>query len=525
MGSTHEAATTLAMNEPVKLSRLTTTRELAAVHPDPQVSRKLPYHFAKAKGVIAIRVNGAAIDLWVREDLEAVTLAETRRILRRPVRPFVLSNERFEHALAQVYARQDNEAQQLIGDIGQDMDLAQLAQELPQITDLLEAVDDAPIIRLINALFTQALRENASDIHIEPFENRSVVRVRVDGTLRDVLEPPRTLHAAVVSRIKIMAQLDIAEKRLPQDGRITLRLAGRPVDVRVSTLPTGHGERVVLRLLDKQAGRLQLDKLGMSPPTLAQLDELIHQPHGIMLVTGPTGSGKTTTLYAALSRLDANTLNMMTVEDPIEYDLDGVGQTQVNPRIDMTFARALRAILRQDPDVIMIGEIRDLETAQIAVQASLTGHLVLATLHTNDAASAVTRLIDMGVEQFLLASTLLGVLAQRLIRLLCKECRKPHIPDAAEGAAFSDEPVPDVIYSAVGCAACNWTGYQGRSGIYELIAIDDPIRQLVHDAAAEAQIRDYAARRGMVSLRRDGMRWVAQGTTSFEEVLRVTREG
>jgi general secretion pathway protein E len=279
----------------------------------------------------------------------------------------------------------------------------------------------------------------------------------------------------------------------------------------------------VLRLLDKQAGRLHLDSLGMNPDALRQLDLLIQQPHGIVLVTGPTGSGKTTTLYAALSRLDSTQLNMMTVEDPIEYDLDGIGQTQVNPRIDMTFARALRAILRQDPDVIMIGEIRDLETAQIAVQASLTGHLVLATLHTNDSAGAITRLVDMGVEPFLLASSLLGVQAQRLVRKVCPACRKTHAPDAAERAAFNGTPVPETIYSAAGCAACNWTGYQGRTGIYELLNIDDEVRRLIHDTAAEANLRQYATARGMSTLRGDGLRWVAEGVTTFEEVLRVTR--
>jgi general secretion pathway protein E len=512
------------VNEPAQARQLTPAVDPTSIHPDPHISRRLPYHFAKAKGVIAVRSVDNVIELWVRPDCDALALAEVRRILRQPLRPAVLQPDRFDTCLAQVYSRQDNEAQQLIGDIGQDMDLATLAQELPQITDLLEAEDDAPIIRLINALLTQALRENASDIHIEAFETRSVVRLRVDGTLRDVLEPPRALHAAVVSRIKIMAQLDIAEKRLPQDGRITLRLAGRPVDVRVSTLPTGHGERVVLRLLDKQAGRLKLDSLGMNPDTLGQLDRLIHQPHGIVLVTGPTGSGKTTTLYAALSRLDSTLLNMMTVEDPVEYDLDGIGQTQVNARIEMTFARALRAILRQDPDVIMIGEIRDLETAQIAVQASLTGHLVLATLHTNDAASAVTRLVDMGIEPFLLASTLLGVLAQRLVRLACQECKRPHAPDAVEIEAFGDDPIPDTIYAAVGCPACKWAGYQGRSGIYELLTVDDRIRELIHDSAAEHLIRDHALEIGMSNLRHDGMRWVAKGLTSFEEIIRVTRE-
>jgi len=337
-----------------------------------------------------------------------------------------------------------------------------------------------------------------------------------------VVEPRRGLHPAMVSRIKVMASLDIAEKRLPQDGRIALRVAGRPVDVRVSTIPTAAGERVVLRLLDKQAGRLTLDALGMGAATRDAVDALIGQPHGILLVTGPTGSGKTTTLYAALSRLDRKTRNILTVEDPVEYELDGVGQTPVNAKIDMTFARALRAILRQDPDVVMIGEIRDLETAQIAVQASLTGHLVLATLHTNDAPGAVTRLADMGVEPYLLASTLAGVLAQRLVRKLCPACRSPHEPDAAERSAFAGG-APERIYRAVGCAACNFTGYKGRTGIYELLTVDEDLRRLVHDTAAERDIREKALALGMVRLREDGLRWVREGVTSLDEVLRVTR--
>jgi general secretion pathway protein E len=328
----------------------------------------------------------------------------------------------------------------------------------------------------------------------------------------------------MVSRIKIMAELDIAEKRIPQDGRITLRLAGRPVDVRVSTLPTGHGERIVLRLLDKDAGRLELTRLGMEGATLVAMDALVHQPHGIVLVTGPTGSGKTTTLYAALSRIDSTVTNVMTVEDPVEYDLDGIGQTQVNPRIDMTFARALRAILRQDPDVIMIGEIRDLETAQIAVQASLTGHLVLATLHTNDTVSSITRLTDMDVEPFLLSSSLLGVLAQRLVRTLCRECHQPYQPDVIERAMFTGEVKPMQLYRPAGCPACNQTGYRGRSGIYELLTVDDGLRHLIHDRASEQDLRQYAMQHGMRSLREDGMRLVATGVTSLEELLRVTRD-
>jgi len=308
-----------------------------------------------------------------------------------------------------------------------------------------------------------------------------------------------------------MASLDIAEKRLPQDGRIALRVAGRPIDVRVSTIPAGRGERVVLRLLDKQAGRLTLDALGMPATTRDAIDALIQQPHGILLVTGPTGSGKTTTLYSALTRLDRKTRNILTVEDPIEYELDGVGQTQVNPRIEMTFARALRAILRQDPDVVMIGEIRDLETSQIAVQASLTGHLVLATLHTNDAPGAVTRLVDMGIEPYLLASTLNGVLAQRLIRKLCDECKSPF------------ESGNERSYRAVGCGACNFSGYRGRTGIYELLTVDDNLRRMIHDVAAERELRDAAVASGMVRLRDDGLRWVRDGVTSLDEVLRVTR--
>jgi general secretion pathway protein E len=490
--------------------------------PEHEIVRLLPYHFAKAKGIITARAMGDGIEVWLKPGVQAVTLAEVRRITSRPLQPVMLDSVTFDACLTQVYTREDNAAEKLMVGIGEEVDLAALAQELPEITDLLEAEDDAPIIRLINALLTQALKENASDIHIEIFETRSLVRFRVDGTLRDVIQPPRALHAAIVSRIKVMASLDIAEKRLPQDGRITLRVAGRPVDVRVSTIPTGHGERVVLRLLDKQAGRLELDRLGMGPPTRAALDDLIHEPHGIVLVTGPTGSGKTTTLYASLSRLDANTLNMMTVEDPVEYDLDGIGQTQVNSRIDMTFGRALRAILRQDPDVVMIGEIRDLETAQIAVQASLTGHLVLATLHTNDAAGAVTRLIDMGVEPFLLSSSLLGVLAQRLVRRLCAACRKPYEPDATEREALGSHAV-EHLYAAVGCPVCNWTGYSGRSGIYELLLVDDALRRMIHDVSAEHTMRDYARQKGMVSLRGDALRYVLHGETTLEEVLRVTR--
>ena len=472
---------------------------------------RIPYAFARSQRVLLMSVDAGRAEVWIEPGTRPSALAELTRIVALRLHPVRKTVAEFNAALAQSYSGSGGTAAAVAEEVESDLDLSRLLQDIPEIEDLLEAEDDAPVIRMINALLTQAARDGASDIHIEPFESFSLVRFRVDGTLRDVVRPKRALHAALVSRIKIMAQLDIAEKRLPQDGRITLRVGGRPMDVRVSTLPTGHGERAVLRLLDKEAGRLDLSRLGMSDETLADFDRLSHQPHGIVLVTGPTGSGKTTTLYAAMGRLDSTTTNVMTVEDPIEYDLEGVGQTQVNARIDMTFAKALRSILRQDPDVIMIGEIRDLETAQIAVQASLTGHLVLATLHTNDAVSAITRLIDMGVEPFLLSSSLLGVCAQRLVRRLCVSCREP-------------DPLSPSRWRAVGCPACARTGFQGRTGIYELLMVDDTIRAQVHERAAEATIRQVALAGGMSTMRDDGQRWVNQGITSLDEVIRVTRD-
>ncbi len=478
---------------------------MSAVMQDP---RLLPFAFARDFGVLAqAGASQESIDVWVSEATPASALAEISRRFGR-VRVSTLPREQLERAIAQAYASGGSDAAQVVGEVESDLDLARLMQEMPAVEDLLEAADDAPVIRMINALLTQALREGASDIHIEPFEQISVVRFRIDGRLRDVVRPKKGIHAALISRIKIMSQLDIAEKRLPQDGRITLRVGGKPVDVRVSTLPTGHGERAVLRLLDKEGGRMDLQQLGMSEPTQRQFDQLISQPHGIVLVTGPTGSGKTTTLYAALTQLNTPTTNVLTVEDPIEYELPGVGQTQVNARIDMSFAKALRAILRQDPDVIMIGEIRDLETAQIAVQASLTGHLVLATLHTNDAPAAITRLLDMGIEPFLLSSSLIGVLAQRLVRKLCTYCKQ------FDGAEWHE----------VGCDKCARTGYHGRVGVYELLLTTDQIRAQIHERASEAQIRDTALRDGMRTMHEDGERWVKEGTTTEAELLRVTKE-
>lgn len=484
---------------------------------------KLPYAFARSHGVLIVAETDETVEILVREDTHADSLAEVRRHLGLPIRVQRMARAAFDARLADAYGQGDQDAASVVDDIGQDVDVSQLMQDMPVVEDLLETQDDAPIIRMINALLQQAVREQASDIHIEPYERYCLVRFRRDGTLMDIARPHRALHAAIASRIKIMASLDIAEKRLPQDGRISLRLAGRTVDVRVSTVPTAHGERIVLRLLDKSGSQLGLDSIGMAGDTQTAFQALLTQPHGVVLVTGPTGSGKTTTLYAALREMLSPTRNIVTVEDPIEYEMAGVGQIQVNARIDLSFARALRSILRQDPDVIMIGEIRDLETAQIAVQASLTGHLVLATLHTNDACSAVTRLTDMGVEPFLLASTLRGVLAQRLVRCLCPSCRTPHASSEADRALYG-QPLPDALWTADGCPECMRTGYRGRSGIYELFTVDADLAQLIHNSAPEAALREHSREKGLRLLREDGLRYLASGKTSFEELLRVTRD-
>lgn len=492
--------------------------------------RRPSYGFAKRHGVVVgEEVNGKVV-LFQRPDASISSITEVRRLVGKPLNLSPVSTIEFDALLSKSYDNSNSGgAMAMMEDLGDGMDLTSLADSLPEPEDLMESNDDAPIIRLINAILTEAIRENASDIHIESFESHLSVRFRIDGVLREVIQPPRNMAAVVVSRIKVMAKLDIAEKRLPQDGRISLRVAGRAVDVRVSTLPSGHGERVVMRLLDKQAGRLDLSHLGMGKTIHMRIQSMIKKPHGIFLVTGPTGSGKTTTLYAALGELNNKTRNILTVEDPIEYFIDGIGQTQVNSKVNMTFARGLRAILRQDPDVVMIGEIRDLETAQIAVQASLTGHVVFSTLHTNTAVGAMTRLRDMGVEPFLLSSSILGVLAQRLVRVLCKDCRQAHPADPLEleqlnlskDAAAQAEP--PTIYSAVGCKLCTQTGYTGRTGIYELVELDDNLRSMVHDVGSEQELERYARQCGP-SIRQDGIRLVLDGVTTIEEVVRVTRE-
>ncbi len=482
------------------------------------------FGFARRHGATLVAVENGQARIALRPGAKPETLAELRRTLELPLRLEPLDEAAYEHLIRRLYEGGGDDALTVAADMDDSLDLAQIADALPEPEDLLESEDDAPIIRLINAILTEAVKENASDIHIEPFESRLVVRFRVDGVLREVLAPKKAVASPVVSRIKVMAKLDIAEKRLPQDGRIGLRIAGRPVDVRVSTIPAGHGERVVLRLLDKQAGRLDLTQLGMDAETSGRIDQIIHRPHGILLVTGPTGSGKTTTLYAALTRLNDATRNILTVEDPIEYYLDGVGQTQVNPRVDMTFARGLRAILRQDPDVVMVGEIRDLETAQIAVQASLTGHLVLSTLHTNSAVGSMTRLRDMGIEPFLLSSSLLGVLAQRLVRVLDPAMREAYTPTPAECAAFGKPFDPALRFYRPGPqAAGRNAGYKGRTGLYEFIVVDETLRGLIHEGAGEAALLAHARRHSPAMLE-DGWNKVLAGITSADEVLRVTHD-
>ncbi len=496
--------------------------EQHAVTP-PLTSQILPYAFAKRHGVLIGQIEDDVVNLLHRDSPDPVVLAEVRRITHRNISLSATTEEQFSALLAQTYEQGSDQAMAMMEGVGDELNLDELAETL-EPEDLMEADDDAPIIRLINALLSEAIKVNASDVHVEPFENRLRIRFRVDGMLREILQPPGNIAPLVISRIKVMAKLDIAEKRLPQDGRISLRVAGRAVDVRVSTLPSGHGERVVMRLLDKQAGRLDLEQLGMSQQEHDSFRNMLHKPHGIILVTGPTGSGKTTTLYAGLSILNVKSRNILTVEDPIEYFIDGIGQTQVNTKVDMTFARGLRSILRQDPDVVMIGEIRDIETASIAVQASLTGHLVLSTLHTNSAIGAITRLRDMGVEPFLLASSLIGVMAQRLVRNLCPHCKKSHeITQKEREWLGMDDSNRTVIYSANGCSECNHLGYIGRSGLYEFVPIDHQLQNMIHEGDGEQAMEEYA-RTISPSLSQDGKHMILAGKTSLEEVLRVSRE-
>lgn len=490
-----------------------------------KIEHRIDFSYAKEHNLALGKNEHGDTVVYTTRDLTQKELLEVIRHVGFDFEVVQTEAQSFNEILTKAYQLDSNEAKQLMNDIGSEVDFFSIAEDLGSSSeDLLESEDDAPIIRLINAMLSEAIKEGASDVHVECYEKELVIRFRVDGILKEIMRQPRQMGPLLISRIKVMAKLDIAEKRVPQDGRITLRIGGRAVDVRVSTLPSSHGERVVLRLLDKNAVHLELADLGMTEENREKIQSIIRKPHGIILVTGPTGSGKSTTLYAALSNVDTKAQNVMTVEDPIEYDLEGVGQTQVNAKVDMTFARGLRAILRQDPDVVMVGEIRDTETAEIAVQASLTGHLVLSTLHTNTAVGAITRLRDMGIEPFLLSSTLLGVLAQRLVRTLCPECKERYKASNKEKEVVGITGTEDVfLYRPVGCKACNNTGYKGRTGIHELLLVNNEVRESINEAKGELYIENLI-RPYTPSIKQDGMNKVLQGKTTVEEVLRVARD-
>lgn len=492
---------------------------------DPEAATrvKLAYAFAKENGLVVLDAQARPARVGARGKPDPMALVEVRRIVRAPIIVDEMPADAFERRLSEIYSADGIRADDFRMEQGEE-DLAALAEGLPATADLLDTQDDAPVIRLINAIIAEAVKLKASDIHIEPYEKSLSIRLRIDGVLREILSLPGRMTPVLTSRVKVMARLDIAEKRLPQDGRISLSLGGKLIDVRVSTLPARFGERVVTRILDKEEASFDLDALGMPAETLRRLQQSLARPNGIILVTGPTGSGKTTTLYAALKLLNDPSRNILTVEDPVEYAIDGVGQTQINPKVGMTFATGLRAILRQDPDIVMVGEIRDVETAEIAIQASLTGHLVLSTVHTNSAVGAITRLRDMGAEPFLLSSTIAAVLAQRLVRRLCPTCKEPYAPDDAERKLLGLPPGDATnIYRAKGCGRCGHTGYEGRIGAYELMVVDEVLRRLIHEDASEAEIAAHAFRRAD-TLAGAGFRHVRAGMTSIEEVLRVVRQ-
>lgn len=477
----------------------------------------LPFEFARLNRVL---LQPGQDRLVIAPGTSNWVISEVNRVAGRELHLVKLDDEEFDEMLGTVYRDRQHSAGAVMADIKDFVDLESAAAELEESGDLLDSENDAPIIRLLNAILAEALKEQASDVHIEPYENEAHVRFRLDGVLRTVLRPSIQIAPLLISRIKVMSRLDIAEKRLPQDGRMTVKLGGRHIDLRISTMPSSHGERVVMRLLDKDAGKMQVDDLGMPAAIKAQLDELINRPHGIILVTGPTGSGKTTTLYAALQQMNRHERNIMTVEDPVEYNLPGISQTQINLRAGMTFARGLRAILRQDPDVILIGEIRDGETAEIATQASLTGHLVLSTLHTNTAAGAITRLHDLGVDGFLLASTIRGIVAQRLVRKLCNQCRQAVEADEYQRRLVGLQ-AGEILYQSAGCSHCNNTGFVGRLALFELVIVDAGLQTLIHEGVGEVAL-EKAIRETVPSIRAAGFDQVRLGITTIEEVLRVT---
>ncbi len=510
--------------------RLDFATQIAADEVAPELVQKVPINFAKQARLIPLRLlEDGSVLCAVGDPLDTAALDNLSVLLDAPLTLQVTPTQSIVDAINAIYDRAANESQRLVDDLEAE-DLASIEHALEEPQDLLDTNDEAPIIRLVNSLLFRAVKERASDIHIIPSERDIDVRFRIDGVLAEVIRPPKRFQSSIASRVKIMGGLNIAEKRLPQDGRIRIKLAGKDIDIRLSTTPTIHGERIVMRLLDKSAVLLELNSIGFDTHQLTIMESLIHKSHGIVLVTGPTGSGKTTTLYAALARINTPDLNIMTVEDPVEYQLKGISQTPVNAKIDLTFANGLRSFLRQDPDVIMVGEIRDLETAEIAIQAALTGHLVFSTVHTNDAPGAITRLVDMGVQPFLVASSVVGILAQRLVRVLCEDCKKDHVPTAEELAEIG-LTTADVraapggrIYSPQGCKACNNVGYRGRLGIYELMLIDADITQLILKNVDSGTIKREAVKKGMRTLLDDGANKVLQGKTSIAEVLSVTQE-
>jgi general secretion pathway protein E len=486
----------------------------------------LPLSFVKGNVFLPLQRQGDELIAAVADNHGTFALRDLARAHNLRPRPLMAPKEVILDAINRIYSR-TSRVSEVMGDINGE-DLSMVATEFESPQDLLELTEEAPIIRLLNALLMEAVKERASDIHIEPYEKDIEVRFRVDGILRKVLKPPKIIHDALISRVKIISGLDIAEKRLPQDGRIRLLIGGKDIDIRVSIIPTAFGERAVLRLLDRKVGIINLELIGLEGPTLTTFNAAITKHNGIILVTGPTGSGKTTTLYASLLKLNTEERNIITVEDPVEYQLKGIGQIQVNPKIGLTFASGLRAILRQDPDVMMVGEIRDVETAEIAVHASLTGHLVLSTLHTNDAPGAITRLIDMGVEPFLAASSLICVLAQRLVRIICPHCKESYEPSQQEisylGNGVSGEAVPSLLYRGRGCSKCMGKGYLGRTGILELLEISHDIRAMIVDRKDSQSIRAAALQAGFQTLRADGINKIRNGITTIEEVLRVTQK-
>ncbi|CAM4471252.1 type II secretion system ATPase GspE [Corallococcus exiguus] len=498
---------------------------------DADLVKRIPINFARQTQLLPLSMEGDEVVLAVADPLDTTALDHARLLLGQGIQPRIALASTIVDTINSVYDRSVNEAEALVDEMETTEDLDSLAHELEEPKDLLDADDEAPVIRLVNSVLFRAAKERASDIHIEPMERELLVRFRIDGVLQEVIKPPKRYQNSIIARVKVMGQLNIAEKRLPQDGRIRIKLAGRDIDIRLSTTPTSFGERIVMRLLDKTATLLDLAEIGMSPQVLGNMQAVIKRSHGIVLVTGPTGSGKTTTLYGALSKINTSDLNILTVEDPVEYQLKGIGQMAIAPKIGLTFAQGLRSFLRQDPDVIMVGEIRDKETAEIAIQASLTGHLVLSTVHTNDAAGAVTRLVDMGVQPFLVASSLTGILAQRLVRRVCPDCRQAYTPtdeDLKELgftlASFKAKFNTDRIYRATGCPSCNRNGYRGRSGIYEFLFVDDDVRQLVLKNVDASTIKKSALAKGMTTLLDDGVRKIALGETTIAEVLSITQE-